>query len=619
MFKRLQSLFNNNLYYQRFNRDLTIITKMQNLQEPSSESVSDFDVHLQNDIKRAKDNQLQKKKNKNKNIKKPSREVRDESGFRVRVANISNKKKIEDPDYKVIIEGSLRKIEPYDYTYKTFCKLRWRDRKLVDVFTTEFRDREEGYYRKTIASGSVLINDKVADLDTIIRNGDMIIHKIHRHEPAVTSRPIKTVFEDDNLLVIDKPGGIPVHPTGRFRFNTITKILEKQMGCTIHPCNRLDRLTSGLMFLAKTRKGADEMGDQMKVREVSKEYIARVVGEFPIEEVVVDVPVRSIDPRVSLNSIGTMEDENAKFAKTVFKRISYDGQTSIVKCKPLTGRTHQIRVHLQYLGHPIANDPLYSNLDIWGPTLGKGGVSKETMDDIVRRLDDIGKTKPAESWISPNSKGEILTTERCPVCDTAMHTDPGSNDLDLWLHAYRYESTEIDPSTRLKKWSYTTDFPEWALEPHVKYMKLAIEEAKKCGPTTTAFSVGAVIVNGTEILSTGYSRELEGNTHAEQCALEKYFAKTSGTQEIPQGSVIYTTMEPCSERLSGNEPCLNRILKQEGRIGTVFVGISEPDTFIKKNIGKAQLENNGIDYILIPGFEEIVTKIAFNGHEEDMK
>lgn len=587
----------------------------ENVSGTETRESSAFDEQMQREIesyKRTQEVRLKRQK-----TKKPGKtaELRDEAGFKLRLADTNQKKhKQTDPDYEVKVVGPLRKIEPYYFTYMTFCKLRWRDRNLLEVFETEFRDRDKSYYKKTIASGSVLLNGQPADLESIIRNGDLITHKIHRHEPAVTSRPIGVVFEDDDILVIDKPSGIPVHPTGRYRFNTITKILEKQWGKAVHPINRLDRLTSGLMFIAKTPKGADEMSDQMKAREVSKEYVARVVGEFPLGEVCVEEPVRSVEPRLGLNAVCKNEDEGAKHAKTVFRRISYDGRTSVVKCKPFTGRTHQIRVHLQFLGHPIANDPIYSNVTVWGPTLGKGFVSD--FQDIVSKLDQYGRTKCAESWYEPNAKGEALLDEKCSICETDLYSDPGPNDLDLWLHAYRYESMEIDPNTDRKKWSYHTKLPAWALDPHRKHMELAVEQAAKCGPTTTAFSVGAVLVNGTEVLAVGYSRELPGNTHAEQCALEKYFKKT-GQRVVPPGTVLYTTMEPCSFRLSGNEPCVQRVIAQEGRISTVFVGVMEPDTFVKNNTSYNMLMDQKIEYIQIPGYEKICTELAFKGHVQE--
>ncbi|QEU58148.1 Rib2/Pus9 [Kluyveromyces lactis] len=539
--------------------------------------------------------------------------MRDKQGFQLKIQDVNgSRNKQTDPDYDVKIEGPLRKIVPYFFTYKTFCKERWRDRKLIDIFIDEFRDRSPEYYRKTIAAGKVYLNDSVADLDSVVRNGDLITHEIHRHEPSVTSRLIKTVFEDDDLLVIDKPSGIPVHPTGRYRFNTVTKILEKERGYTVHPCNRLDRLTSGLMFLAKNPRGADRMADQMKAREVSKEYVARVVGEFPAGLIVVDKPLRTVNPKVGLNVTCKITDEGAKEARTSFERISFDGKTSIVRCKPFTGRTHQIRVHLQHLGHPIANDPIYSNPNIWGPSLGKD--YEGDFSDVIRSLDLVGKTESAESWMHPDSFGEVLLGQQCEICDTELYSDPGPNDLDLWLHAYRYESTELDSDGK-KLWSYRTDFPDWAIEPHRKYMELAIDEARNCGETQTAFNVGALLVNGTDILSTGYSRELPGNTHAEQCALDKYFTKSEGAK-LPDGTIIYTTMEPCSLRLSGNLPCVDRIIQTTGAIKTVFVGVMEPDIFVKNNTSYHKLSQYGIDYILIPGYEEECLKVACKGHDK---
>ncbi|CEP61238.1 uncharacterized protein LALA0_S02e09846g [Lachancea lanzarotensis] len=539
-------------------------------------------------------------------------ELRDSAGFKIKVQESNHlRNKQVDPEYEVKIEGPLRKIVPYYFTYKTFCKMRWRDRPLIDIFVSEFRDREESYYRKTIAKGSVMLNDKPANLESIVRNGDLIMHNIHRHEPPVTSRPVKIVFEDKDIFVIDKPSGIPVHPTGRYRFNTITKILQRQMGIAVHPCNRLDRLTSGLMFLAKTPAGADRMATQLKAREVKKEYIARVVGEFPVESLTVSKALRCVEPRLALNAVCNPDEEGAKEAETVFTRVSYDGHTSLVKCQPHTGRTHQIRVHLQYLGHPIANDPLYSNPQVWGPTLGKGHI--DDYSSVIKALSKIGKTECAESWYHPDSQGELLLDEKCPECETDLYTDPGPNDLDLWLHAYCYESTEFD-SQGLRLWSYKTEFPDWALQPHRQYMELAIQEAQKCGPTTTAFSVGAVLVNGSQVLAVGHSRELPGNTHAEQCALDKYFDAT-GQSKVPLGSALYTTMEPCSLRLSGQLPCVDRILAQDKNIRTVFVGVMEPDTFVQNNTSRTKLSQCEIDYVLIPGYESACTTAAFKGHD----
>jgi tRNA pseudouridine32 synthase / 2,5-diamino-6-(5-phospho-D-ribitylamino)-pyrimidin-4(3H)-one deaminase len=556
----------------------------------------------------------------------------DENGFKVRkVQEVANSTKgtdngnqtikEEDEDTQYIIDGKLRRTTPYFYTYMTYCKLRWRDRSLLDIFSNEFRLYPASYYVKALESGTVTLNGKKTNKDTIIKNGDLICHRIHRHEPPVSSGPVKIVYQDDKLVVIDKPSGVPVHPTGRYRHNTITYILKKEHGLPVHPINRLDRLTSGLMFLGKTAKAAENMVEQIKNREVSKQYIAKVVGEFPLGDIVVDKPLLTYDPRVSMNVV---DEEKGKEAKTEFRRLSYDGEHSIVLCKPYTGRTHQIRVHLQYLGHPIINDPLYSSPDIWGDNLGKNGDFDR--EKIYERLEKVGKTMLTSSWLHRNNSGipegnfseagELLTGEKCEVCGQDLYTDPNPNDHELYLHAYKYDSKSPDPEH--EGWSYNTELPEWAQEHAKKYMSLAIEEAKKSEPTETAFCVGALLVNGGKVLSTGYSRELQGNTHAEQCALDKYFDKFN-TEYVPPGTELYTTMEPCSLRLSGNEPCLDRVLKQNGNISSVFVGVMEPETFVKKNVSYDKLTAANINYIKVDGFEEEAVAIAAKGHKDQAK
>jgi len=125
-----------------------------------------------------------------------------------------------------------------------------------------------------------------------------------------------------------------------------------------------------------------------------------------------------------------------------------------------------------------------------------------------------------------------------------------------------------------------------------RLLRLALEEAKKCIPTSTAFCVGCVISDPVtlKVLATGYSRELPGNTHAEECALKKLSESSSATLK---GLHMYTTMEPCSERLSGNKPCTDRILEADGLIGRVILGVQEPDDFVKC-VGAKKLRENGL-------------------------
>lgn len=164
-----------------------------------------------------------------------------------------------------------------------------------------------------------------------------------------------------------------------------------------------------------------------------------------------------------------------------------------------------------------------------------------------------------------------------------------------------------------------------AIQPddHAAYMRLALDLARKSPPKPTNFRVGAVLVDQSrnEILATGYTLELPGNTHAEQCCLLKLAEQHKVTEEqlkdvLPSQLVLYTTVEPCSKRLSGNLPCVERVLRLAGSIRTVYVGIMEPDTFVSKNTGKLLLQDAGIQVVQIPGLESEIMAVATAGHRQ---
>jgi tRNA pseudouridine32 synthase len=348
-----------------------------------------------------------------------------------------------------------------------------------------------GVQKSSIEGGGIRVNGKVVEsVHTRLKNGDVVSHTLHRHEPPVTAQPIGVVHEDDDIIVINKPAGVPVHPAGRYNYNSVVEIMraERHYHFNPSPCNRLDRLTSGIMFVGKHRKAAEAMSFQLKHRTVRKEYVARVIGEFPEGEVVCEQPIRLISPKLGLNRVRV----SGKEAKTVFRRLAYyppsageqdksaslngtsdDGMAwkslggySIVRCLPLTGRTHQIRVHLQFLGHPISNDPIYCNQRVFGLGLGRGDDVSDEDEDIIGRLSKMGKDEVAEAVAYHDElvdryekgKAEKMTGEVCPLCDTPLYSDPGPHELGIYLHARRYSCEE-------GKWTYETPLPDWALSP----------------------------------------------------------------------------------------------------------------------------------------------------------
>ncbi|KAH9935201.1 pseudouridine synthase [Epithele typhae] len=276
----------------------------------------------------------------------------------------------------------LKKVTPYWHPYTTMAKGRWLGRELLEVVSTEYRDRSMDFYRYAIESGVTTINGVVAKADHIFQNGDRLENVVHRHEPAVTSTPVKILHHDKErgFIVINKPGSIPVHATGRYFYNSLAEILKNDFGFEKpYTVNRLDRLTSGLMILPLNAKLATKLTEEFVQGKVKKEYIARCEGRFPEEDVVCEEPLLTIDRQMGLNVV----HPEGKPAKTLFRRIRYDeyNNTSVIHCFPQTGRSHQIRVHLQFLGHPIANDPLYSDPRIWGDKLGKGGIDTTPSDE----------------------------------------------------------------------------------------------------------------------------------------------------------------------------------------------------------------------------------------------
>ncbi|AEO64123.1 2f5ff2b7-a3b9-4776-b993-ea9e6fdde6d3 [Thermothielavioides terrestris] len=156
---------------------------------------------------------------------------------------------------------------------------------------------------------------------------------------------------------------------------------------------------------------------------------------------------------------------------------------------------------------------------------------------------------------------------------------------------------------------------------HKAYMQLALEHARKSPPKPTNYRVGAVLVDlaTNEILATGYTLELPGNTHAEQCCFMKLAEKHGVSEEnlkqvLPPELALYTTVEPCSKRLSGNLPCVERVLRLAGSIRTVYVGIMEPETFVAENTGRLSLENAGISVVHVEGLEKDILEVATAGH-----
>ena len=182
---------------------------------------------------------------------------------------------------------------------------------------------------------------------------------------------MRIIFEDENIIVVNKPKGILVHPTTYNEKDTLIDALKSKIKVDEFEdknrpgiVQRLDKDTDGLMVVAKNKKTADELIKQIQDNIFIKKYYAIVHNNFDDDEILINAPII----RSSKNTIKMVvsDDQKAKDAKTKVNVIEHYKTAAFIECELLTGRTHQIRVHMNYIHHPIYNDPLYGHDDGFG-------------------------------------------------------------------------------------------------------------------------------------------------------------------------------------------------------------------------------------------------------------
>jgi len=224
---------------------------------------------------------------------------------------------------------------------------------LAGRFTYFTQDR----WSEEISNGKISLNAVVETRpDVILSGGESLTYDgSDIVEPDVDDR-IDILYEDDVFIAVNKTGNLPVHPSGRYFNHTLTAILEERYGCKVHPVHRIDRETSGAILLAFDGSKVEELA--AAIAGGSKEYLALVHGEFPNQETVIDLPLGQ-DAESSIGKKRRAWPGGTESAVTRFRKVLTDGDISLIRCFPETGRLHQIRAHLESAGFPVIGDKLY--------------------------------------------------------------------------------------------------------------------------------------------------------------------------------------------------------------------------------------------------------------------
>jgi 23S rRNA pseudouridine1911/1915/1917 synthase len=263
----------------------------------------------------------------------------------------------------------------------------WRlDRALSVAIPTLSRER----LKTLIRSGAVEAQGQaVRDPATKVRGGESLSVTVPEPTPAhnlAQDIPLRIVFEDDHLLVVDKPAGLVVHPAAGNPDGTLVNALLHHcagklsgIGGVARPgiVHRIDKDTSGLLVVAKTDVAHEGLAKQFAAHSIDRRYLAIVSGVPKLSHGTIDAPLaRSAANR---KKIAIVEGSRGKRAVTHWKRLKPLSDAALVECRLETGRTHQVRVHMASIGHPLLGDPVYGRSRTHGKLLKELGFHRQAL------------------------------------------------------------------------------------------------------------------------------------------------------------------------------------------------------------------------------------------------
>jgi RluA family pseudouridine synthase len=278
----------------------------------------------------------------------------------------------------------VRVVSTYPITHRFNVQDEFVGKPLLEMMTTRFPFRPEQEWKQRIDSGRVGLNEEPVAPDALLKKTDSVFHHNPKViEPSVPDE-IEILQETDDWIAVFKPAPLPMHPGGRYFKNTLTAMLEDMGYQDLKIVHRLDAVTSGIVLFAKTKAFAQRAMTEFAKGRVQKTYYAEVSGHPNEDSITIDTPIR--------RKTGFVFESNpdltkAKPAETTFTVVERKEHSCIIKCEPKTGRTHQIRLHLEHWGYPIIDDPIYGlNGDKTSKKAQKTAISLVNAGLVIERL-----------------------------------------------------------------------------------------------------------------------------------------------------------------------------------------------------------------------------------------
>lgn len=253
---------------------------------------------------------------------------------------------------------------------KVVIKVTENETKRLDIYISEaYKMLSRTAIKRLLEEEKIHVNGKVEKSSYKVKNGDNIeieIPDAKETKLEAQNIPVPVIYEDKDIIVVNKPKGMVVHPANGNPDGTLVNAILAMckgslsgIGGEIRPgiVHRLDKDTSGLLIVAKNDEAHIKMSKQIQDRKVEKRYIALVRGNVPDNEATIDMPIA----RSKVDRKKMAVDKNGKEAVTHFKVLKRYGNYTLLEIKIDTGRTHQIRVHMSYIGYPVVGDSVYSS------------------------------------------------------------------------------------------------------------------------------------------------------------------------------------------------------------------------------------------------------------------